>query len=125
VVGSPVHIWEKNIKRVKVAIKDWVKTYVTTPQVVVVESKRQLEEMQDNMDSKEVNENSLHREQVVFHKYVKSLKDEETIWRLKSRSLWLQVGDKNTTFFHKQAKVRQWRNRVEEIKLQSGKSFPL
>jgi hypothetical protein len=51
---------------------------------------------------------------------MKSLKDEETLWRMKSRSLWLKVGDKNTSFFHKQEKARQWRNRVEEIKSQSG-----
>jgi hypothetical protein len=35
-------------------------------------------------------------------------------------ALWLQAGDKNTSFFHKQAKARQHRNNVEEIKTQSG-----
>lgn len=28
VVGSPIHIWEQKLKRVEVAIKDWVKNYV-------------------------------------------------------------------------------------------------
>jgi len=50
---------------------------------------------------------------------MKALKDEEMILRLKSRSLWLQAGDKNTSFFHKQTKTRQCRNRVEEINSQS------
>jgi hypothetical protein len=50
---------------------------------------------------------------------MKSLHNEEKEWRLKSRALWLQVGDKNTSFFHKQAKARQHRNNVEEIKTQS------
>jgi len=51
---------------------------------------------------------------------MKALKDEEFIWRLKSRSLWLQAKDKNTSFFHKQAKAWQCRNKVKEIKSQSG-----
>jgi hypothetical protein len=39
---------------------------------------------------------------------------------MKSRALWLKAGDKNTTFFHKQAKARQHRNTIEEIKTTAG-----
>jgi hypothetical protein len=53
-------------------------------------------------------------------KYLSSLKKEEEMWRLKSRSLWLQVGDKNTSSFTSRPKERQWRNRVEEITTQEG-----
>jgi hypothetical protein len=55
--------------------------------------------------------------------YIKALTDEETMWILKSRILWLQAGDKNTVFFHRQAKVRRWTNQVNEIKTQSGESI--
>jgi hypothetical protein len=34
--------------------------------------------------------------------------------------LWLQEGDKNTYFFHKQAKARQHKNTVDEIKKATG-----
>jgi hypothetical protein len=71
------------------------------------------------MHINEVNLDSLKQEQYVFQKYIKSLKDKESFWRIKSRSQWLQVGDKNMSFFHTQTKVRQWWNRVEEIKTQS------
>jgi 23S rRNA maturation-related 3'-5' exoribonuclease YhaM len=47
------------------------------------------------------------------------LHNEEKEWRLKYRALWLQEGDKNTSFFHKQVKARQHRNIVEEIKTTS------
>ena len=40
---------------------------------------------------------------------------EEEFWRLKSRSLWLQVGDKNTSFFHKQTQARRNFNSIVEI----------
>jgi hypothetical protein len=59
----------------------------------------------------------LEKEQTTHKEYIRDLRDEETIWKIKSRSIWLQYSDKKTTFFHKQAKVRQWKNKVEEIKL--------
>ena len=40
------------------------------------------------------------------------------MWRKKSRSLWLKVGDQNTVFFHKQAEVRKYYKTVQEIQLQ-------
>jgi len=66
----------------------------------------------------------LKQEQTVYQNYVKSLKDEESMWRLKSRCMLLHAGDKNTSFFHNQAKARQWRNRVEEIKTNPKKWYP-
>lgn len=42
-------------------------------------------------------------------------REEETKWRLKSRQLWLQGGDKNTAFFHNQATARKLRNNVCSI----------
>eukprot|EP00253_Pinus_taeda_P034390 PITA_34390 len=42
-------------------------------------------------------------------------REEETKWRLKSRQLWLQGGDKNTAYFHKQATARKLRNNVSSI----------
>ena len=40
---------------------------------------------------------------------------EEQKWRIKSCQLWLQGGDKNSTFFHKQTTVRKIRNNVTSI----------
>jgi hypothetical protein len=45
------------------------------------------------------------------------------VWRINSRSLWLQAGDKNTSFFHRQAKSRQWINKITKIKTQSGETI--
>jgi hypothetical protein len=58
-----------------------------------------------------------------FQSLQKVLKSEEEQWRLKSISLWLQDGDRNTKFFHRQAKARIWRNKVSEITNENGEEF--
>jgi hypothetical protein len=118
--GSLVYIWEKKLKLTKEAIKQWVKTSTHSMNSDVKGYQKKMEEIQLKIDNQEVQIDLLQQEQSTYQSYLKSLKDEETMWRLKSRSLWLKDGDKNTSFFHKQARARQWRNRVEEIKTPSG-----
>jgi hypothetical protein len=48
------------------------------------------------------------------------LREEEERWRLKSRMLWLEGGDKNTTYFHKAASARRSRKQIWEIEDDSG-----
>jgi hypothetical protein len=76
----------------------------------------------DHMDieAKEVQPEHLEQEKIHFQNYLRALHNEEREWRLKSRALWLKAGDKNTSFFHKQAKARQHRNSIDEIKKASG-----
>lgn len=46
---------------------------------------------------------------------------EEEEWTLKSRSLWLKVGDKNIAFFHNVARIRRIPNQINSIKDNEGK----
>ena len=52
----------------------------------------------------------------------KALRREENYWRIKARCLWLQAGDKNTSFFHKQAESWKNHNTIREIQFQ-GQTF--
>jgi hypothetical protein len=117
---DPVYIWEQNLKRTKQEIKEWVKASPHKPREEVEMCKKQLEDIQEEMESNIINNRHLIQEKEHFHNYMRALHKEEKEWRLKSRALWLQAGDKNTSFFHKQAKSRQHRNTVEEIKTTSG-----
>eukprot|EP00253_Pinus_taeda_P009779 PITA_09779 len=48
------------------------------------------------------------------------LKLEESSWRLKSRALWLRLGDRNTKFFHRFATFRRQANAIWRIKDGNG-----
>jgi hypothetical protein len=50
----------------------------------------------------------------------RAVKAEEENWQLKSKSLWLKVGDRNTSLFHKQVNVRVLRNNIREMNLEEG-----
>ncbi|KAG6397443.1 hypothetical protein SASPL_143610 [Salvia splendens] len=46
---------------------------------------------------------------------------EESLWHQKSRSEWIQLGDRNTSFFHLRTIQRRKRNRVEMLQNGDGK----
>ena len=48
--------------------------------------------------------------------YRESKKEEEA--RLKSRSLWLKAGDKNTSFLHNTMNIRRVINQIEKIQVE-------
>ena len=48
---------------------------------------------------------------------------EETLWRQKSRQLWLKEGNKNSRFFHKMANARRRRNFLVAIEV-NGRRLP-
>jgi hypothetical protein len=120
ITGSPNYIWEKKLKLVKGLLKYWEKTSSNLAQNNVRDKKFQLENIQEEMETKEVQQSHIMTEQKIHKEYMQALTEEEIIWRLKSRSLWLKAGDQNTSFFHRQAKARIWANQISEIKTPEG-----
>ena len=84
---------------------------------------KNLEEVQEEIKIIEVQQTNVILEQEAHREYIRALSKEESMWRLNSRSLWLQVGDKNTAFFHRQAKAKQCINQVTEIKTHSRETI--
>jgi hypothetical protein len=97
-----------------------------------VKHKKEKEQEEKSIKIKEMEENRLvieegptthsllFKEQQDFIEYQKILHEEEETWRLKSRSLWLSSGDRNTKFFQRKTKARIWRNKVKEITKEDG-----
>ncbi|KAJ6374220.1 hypothetical protein OIU78_029846 [Salix suchowensis] len=75
---------------------------------------------QINLDKDPNNEDLQDREHRAACLFASLSRDEEAILKQKSRVQWLQLGDKNTCFFHKSILHRQTRNRIISLKDDAG-----
>jgi hypothetical protein len=55
----------------------------------------------------------LIEEKNAFQQYQQDLRMEEDKQCLKSCSLWLKSGDRNTNFFHKQVRAQNWKTMLK------------
>lgn len=63
---------------------------------------------------------SIRRYKELDMKHAELLKSEATLWRQRSRAVWLKEGDKNTKFFHGKANQRRRVNEVRKLKDEAG-----
>jgi len=78
-------------------------------------TKNDLESIQRTIEEHGLSQQNKELESVLYTQLSHINREEELKWGLKSRQLWLQGGDKNTTFFHKQATARKIRNNISSI----------
>jgi hypothetical protein len=99
----------------KVVLKSWAKHL---PNLATKRKKIQsaLELHHLHSEDAEITKEALDKEAQLQQNFHKAWLAEEEYWRKKSRSLWLKAGDKNSSFFHKQAQARKWSNAILEIK---------
>jgi DNA-directed RNA polymerase specialized sigma24 family protein len=70
------------------------------------------------MEGQETTQEILDQEDHLQRTWHQACREEERYWQQKSRSLWLEAGDKNTSYFHKQAEARKQFKTVNEIHVQ-------
>jgi len=118
--GSTSYVWEQKLKATKQALKDWIKKPTHTPTEQRKEAAHSLQTLQSDMEIKEITTEVLETETQAQRLVHQSFRKEEEYWRIKSRSLWLKEGDRNTAFFHRQYRARLSRNYIAEIKTADG-----
>ena len=99
VKGSPFFVWEEKLRRVKAALKAWVRS-LPNPAVERKAIQERLEKHQLDSENVEITKVILDEEASLQQSFLKASLAEEDHWRLKSRNLWLKAGDRNTSFFH-------------------------
>eukprot|EP00253_Pinus_taeda_P017214 PITA_17214 len=118
--GSPSFIWESKLKNVQRALRQWAKSYYKEPEQEKHELKHQIAELQCTIEQKDYCHSKKFQEEELYNKLRKIKRQVEEKWRTKSRQVWLESGDKNTSFFHKQATARQVRNTITAITDNAG-----
>jgi hypothetical protein len=104
IFGTPIYIWEQKLILVKNTIKKWAKTSFHSTDVILTKLKNNLQTLQLQMEDVDITNNLLQEEVLLQTQIQWELRREEEYWRIKSISLWLHGGDRNTNFFHKQDK---------------------
>jgi hypothetical protein len=82
-------------------LKEWAKSTFIPPNKERQSRLSELTDIQRIIENEEVTQEALNREKEAYQNLHSAMRREEEHWRLKSRSLWLRVGDSNTSFFHK------------------------
>jgi exonuclease III len=122
ITGSSSYVWEQKLKATKQALKSWIKKPTPNPTSVRIEIVQSLEALQDEMDTRDITPTLLDKEVKTQSSSFRSFRIEEEYWRIKSRSLWLKAGDRNTSFFHRQYRARLSRNHISEITTAEGQT---
>ncbi|KAJ6287645.1 hypothetical protein OIU78_001692 [Salix suchowensis] len=89
------------------------------------QAKRDWEIAQVNQDSDPLNDHLRNIERARAQDYAALLRDEESFFKQRSRIQWLQMGDRNTGFFHKTLLHRQSRNSIHSITTSTGQKTRL
>jgi hypothetical protein len=110
-------VWEEKLRGLKKELKAWEKN-LSSPTSEKIHIQNSLDHLQHALEDSPPNQDSLTQEVVLQKSLHQAYRTEEDYWRVKSRNLWLQAGDKNTTFFHKQVEARKNFNTVTEINSQ-------
>eukprot|EP00253_Pinus_taeda_P018483 PITA_18483 len=115
VEGFPGFIWETKLRKTKQAIKEWAKTKYQEPEKVKKGIKNNMESIQREIEENDLSQENKQQENELYLHLYQVNREEKSKWRLKSRQLWLQGGEKNSAFFHKKTIARKIRNNVSSI----------
>ena len=114
--GSPMFQVSEKIKTSRNSLHSWSKQHFRSVRSSIEVKTKQLKDEEAVAPTAQnvPNINSLRQELYSLHT------KEEKMWKQRSRTQWLQNGDRNMRFFHCQATCRQRRNLIQGINDESG-----
>eukprot|EP00253_Pinus_taeda_P013006 PITA_13006 len=112
--------FQLKLKELKGRIKNWNKKEFGN----IMEDKQNLEKEMEALQQKTIlegrTEESISKEGAILGKLEEIRKQEEILWRQKSRIKWLREGERNTKFFHQAMIKHRQRNKILSIKYKNG-----
>eukprot|EP00253_Pinus_taeda_P028429 PITA_28429 len=114
-------LFMENLKRLKKATMSWAKERQKKQNEELMKIREELKVLEsveaDGYSTQSSKDRILSLEKA--QNQILLAKEEE--WRLKSRAIWLKLGDENTSFFHNYAKGRKSANTIWSLKDEEGR----
>eukprot|EP00253_Pinus_taeda_P022384 PITA_22384 len=118
--GSKMFNLQKRLKNIKLKLKDWNKTVFGNIFQEKATIEQKLEQIHKAGMAGRRDEDSCAQEKELTQQWHTRCKQEETLWKQKSRVLWLKEGEQNTKFFHRSAIDYRNVNKILELKNSEG-----
>ncbi|GMJ01096.1 hypothetical protein HRI_003778800 [Hibiscus trionum] len=100
------------LRHLKQFLKGWNKDNFGDVNKLIADVQQQL----DNADEAMVEGGASEEIEAASRRWMcalwRAMRNKESMWRQKSRATWLRLGDRNTTYFHRTAKLRTTRNYI-------------
>jgi len=115
--------FQQKLKHLKGAIKKW--NHNTFGNIFKAQAmlSAEMKRIQQTIITARRTEELTKQEQDIESKILERDKQEETLWRQKSRIRWLKNGEKNTNFFHKTTVQRRMIKNITHIKNEQGEKI--
>ncbi|KAF1887608.1 hypothetical protein Lal_00040662 [Lupinus albus] len=107
VYGCPMFILSQKLKNLKIVLKDWNKNIFGDVHLRVQNALANVDQIQNQISVAGPSSQLLDDEADAQQSLLLALKIEEDFWREKARLNWHNLGDRNTSFFHKMTKIKQ------------------
>jgi len=120
VQGNPMYRFTTKLRLLKAEFKNLHHQHTSHISNRVARAKADWNAAQLILDQRPASAEANSRERELAKAYMLLCKEEESFFKQKSRIQWLQLGDKNTKFFHNSLLHRQARNKIHSLMDDAG-----
>lgn len=116
VVGCPMYILSRKLKILKENLKTWNKVTFGNIHSQLKLATQKLDDIQADIDRLGYNDHLMEQEKIAQINLENMLNMEEIFWKEKSKVKWHCEGDRNTTYFHRLAKIKNASSLITSMK---------
>ncbi|TYJ48346.1 hypothetical protein E1A91_A01G055500v1, partial [Gossypium mustelinum] len=111
----------RKLRKLKGALKKWNGDNRNVLENKIVECEDRIKMLDEISDQIVLNEGEMEELKRLNVELWEATKFKESLWRQKSRMMWLKEGDANTAFFHRAIKIKAKRKTIYKMKI--GRSW--
>ncbi|KAJ6383788.1 hypothetical protein OIU78_027144, partial [Salix suchowensis] len=118
--GSPTNRLMNKLRLLKGHLRNLHQHHSSHISFRVQKAQKDWEAIQQKLDSNPQAHQLMQEEKEACHRFNSLKADEESFYKQKSRIQWLNLGDRNTAFFHRSLIHRQHRNGIQSLRTSTG-----